>query len=190
MATLIQDLKTASVTQLVLAAQAGRRDAFGELFERFQRHVQAIALRRLGDWNEAQELCQEVFLQALQKIQQLREPECFGAWLRSITNRMAINRAVRRSPELPMEPETLDVACVEDDTPLTIILADERRAEVRAGLARLRDLDRRTLQAFYVDGQSLLEMSDKFDAPLGTIKRRLHTARKRLAKHVEALVAV
>ena len=62
MATLVQDFKTATVTQLVLAAQAGQRDAFGELFERFQRHVQAIALRRLGDWNEAQELCQEVFL--------------------------------------------------------------------------------------------------------------------------------
>jgi RNA polymerase sigma-70 factor (ECF subfamily) len=190
MSTLTQDLKTANVRQLVLAAQAGRRDAFGELFERYQRNVQAIALRRLGDWNEAQELCQEVFLQALQKIQQLREPECFAGWLRSITNRMAINRAVRRSPELPAEPETLDAVCVDPDTPLTIILADERQAEVRAGLERLRELDRRTLQAFYVDGQSLLEMSDEFDAPLGTIKRRLHTARKRLAKHVEALVAV
>ena len=190
MSTLIQDLKSATVTQLVLAAQAGQRDAFGELFERFQRHVQAIALRRLGDWNEAQELCQEVFLQALQKIQQLREPECFVAWLRAITNRMAINRAVRRGPESLAEPETLDMACAEDDTPVTIILTAERQAEVRAGLDQLRELDRRTLQAFYVDGQSLLEMSDQFDAPLGTIKRRLHTARKRLAKHVEALVAV
>jgi len=190
MTTLVQDLRSATVAQLVLAAQAGQRDAFGQLFERFQGHVQAIALRRLGDWNEAQELCQEVFLQALQKIAQLREPECFPAWLRAITNRMAINRAVRRGPEVAAEPETLDGVCVEDDTPLTIILADERQAEVRAGLARLRDLDRRTLQAFYVDGQSLLEMSDEFDAPLGTIKRRLHTARKRLAKHVEELVAV
>lgn len=190
MCTLTEDLKTVTVAQLVLAAQAGRREAFGELFERYQRNVQAIALRRLGDWNEAQELCQEVFLQALQKIQQLREPECFAGWLRSITNRMAINRAVRRGPELPAEPEVLDAVCGDADTPLTIILADERQAEVRAGLKRLRELDRRTLQAFYVDGQSLLEMSDEFDAPLGTIKRRLHTARKRLAKHVESLVAV
>ena len=42
----------------------------------------------------------------------------------------------------------------------------------------------------YVRGQSLIEMSDKFDAPDGTIKRRLHVARKRLAKHVEAVAAV
>ena len=39
-------------------------------------------------------------------------------------------------------------------------------------------------------GQSLVEMSDSFDAPVGTIKRRLHVARKRLAKHVEEFAAV
>ena len=44
-----------------------------------------------------------------------------------------------------------------------------------------------TLVAFYVKGQSLLEMSDEFNAPLGTIKRRLHVARKRLAKEVEPM---
>jgi RNA polymerase sigma-70 factor, ECF subfamily len=189
MAALTQDLKTASVAQLVLTAQGGQRDAFGELFERFQGRVQTLALRRLRDWNEAQELCQEVFLQALQKISQLRQPECFAAWLRSTTNRLAINR-LRRSRESAADPETLDAACVEDDTPLSILLTEERQAKVRAGLDRLRDGDRQTLQAFYVDGKSLREMSDQFDAPLGTIKRRLHTARTRLAKQVESLIAV
>ena len=87
----IQNLRNASVTQLVLAAQAGRREAFGELFERFEGHVFSIAMRRLRDYNEAQELCQDVFVQALQKIGQLREPECFISWLRAIAHRMAIN---------------------------------------------------------------------------------------------------
>ena len=49
-------------------------------------------------------------------------------------------------------------------------------------------MDRETLDAFYVRGQSLIEMADEFDAPIGTIKRRQHTARKRLAKEVEELV--
>lgn len=186
----IRDLRTATVTQLVVAAQAGRRDAFGQLFERFERHVFTIALRRLRDYGEAQELCQDVFVQAMQKIGQLREPAAFGGWLRAITYRLAINRVVRRAPECPTEPETLDAACVEQETPLTVILAGERRSQVRAGLARLRELDRQTLVAFYVQGQSLNEMSDAFEAPLGTIKRRLHVARKRLAKEVESLVAV
>ncbi|QDU93660.1 RNA polymerase sigma factor [Lignipirellula cremea] len=178
------------IADLVRAAQVGDRDAFGELFERFERHVFAIALRRLGDYNEAQELCQDVFIQAMQKVAQLREPECFGGWLRQITHRMAINRAVRRSPDRPTEPETLEATCVEHATPLSALLEGERESQLHAGLARLRDLDRDTLVAFYVKGQSLIEMSDAFQAPIGTIKRRLHVARKRLAKEVETLVAV
>jgi RNA polymerase sigma-70 factor (ECF subfamily) len=184
------NLKTATVTQLVLAAREGRRDAFGELFERFERHVLAIGMRRLGNYAEAQELCQDVFIQVMQKIEQLREPECFGGWLRSITHRMAINRIMRRKTDIGVEPETLAATCVEAETPLATMLKVERRSQLRAGLGRLRDLDRQTLEAFYVKGQSLLEMSDQFDAPLGTIKRRLHVARKRLAKEVETLVAV
>ena len=184
------NLRTATVAQLVRASQAGNREAFGELFERFQRHVLAIAMRRLGDYADAQELCQDVFVQALQKIQQLRDPDCFGSWLRSIAHRMAINRVVRRGPEYFAEPDALATSCVEDETPLAAALAGERRLHVRAGLSRLRELDRATLEAFYVKGQSLIEMSDAFGAPLGTIKRRLHVARKRLAKEVEPLVAV
>lgn len=178
------------VVELVRAAQAGDRYAFGELFERFERHVFAVALRRLGDYNEAQELTQDVFVQAMQKIDQLRQPEAFGGWMRAITHRMAINRAVRRGPDLPMEPETLEATCVESATPLANVLEGERQTQVQAGLARLRELDRETLVAFYVNGKTLIEMADEFEAPVGTIKRRLHVARKRLAKEVEGLMAL
>ena len=81
-------------------------------------------------------------------------------------------------------------ACVNAETLRTAALAREERSRVRAGLRRLRELDRDTLVAFYVKGQSLVEMSDQFDSPVGTIKRRLHVARKRLAKELEELVAV
>lgn len=178
------------VVQLVLRAQQGDRDAFGQLFERFERHVLSIAYRRLNNYAEAQELTQDVFIQALQKIDQLRQAECFGSWLRSITHRMAINRAVRRGPDLPTEPTTLEATCVEAETPLARALEVEREEQLHEGLRRLRTLDRETLVAFYVEGQSLIEMSNAFDAPLGTIKRRLHVARKRLAKEVNSLVAV
>jgi RNA polymerase sigma-70 factor (ECF subfamily) len=177
------------ITTLVLAAQAGDREAFGALVEQFERTVFAIAMRRLRNYAEAQELTQDVFLQAFTKLAQLRTPECFGAWLRSITNRMAINRAVRRPPAISTEPLSLEQTCEAGVSPLSTLLEAERADEVHAGLSRLRELDRETLEAFYVKGQSLIEMSDEFDAPIGTIKRRLHVARKRLAKEVE-LVAV
>jgi RNA polymerase sigma-70 factor, ECF subfamily len=176
--------------RLVVAAQGGDREAFGALFERFERHVFAIALRRLGNFCEAQELCQDVFVQAIQKLDQLRAPESFGAWIASITNRMAINRAVRRKTARAAEPGVLEAVRADERTPLTDMLAGERHKRVRDGLARLRKLDRQTLKAFYVEGRSLKEMSVVFKAPVGTIKRRLHVARQRLAKEVEPWMAV
>ena len=178
------------IANIVLAAQGGDRTAFGELFERFQRCVMAIALHRLSDFSDAQELTQDEFVQALVKIKQLRQPECFGGWLRSITHRMAINRIVRRRPDFLTEPETMEATCIENDTPLHFVLLGEQKDQLWAGLRRLGELDRDTLVAFYVKGRSLAEMSNEFKAPLGTIKRRLHVARKRLAREVEELVAI
>ncbi len=179
-----------SETSLVLAAQEGNRDAFGELARRYERAVYATAYRRLNNHAEAQEVCQEVLVRAMQKIGQLREPAAFGSWLQSVTSRMAINRAVRKRQALATEPETLAATCIEDETPLTRALARERQRQVRDGLGRLGELDRDTLVAFYVQGQSLVEMSEGFRSPVGTIKRRLHVARKRLAKELEELAAV
>ncbi|HEY4234519.1 MAG TPA: sigma-70 family RNA polymerase sigma factor [Lacipirellulaceae bacterium] len=175
----------AALDTLVEFAQAGDRAAFGELARRFEGMVYAIAFRRLCNHSEAQELCQEVLVKAMQKIEQLQVPAAFGGWLRSITVRMAINRQVRQAPAIATEPQTLEATCIESTTPLDNVLKNERAAQVRGGLARLGKLDRHTLEAFYFRGQSLAEMSRSFAAPVGTIKRRLHVARKRLAEHLE-----
>lgn len=175
------------LTSLVCDARDGNREAFGQLVQRYEQSVYATVYRRLGDHGEAQEVCQEVFLQAMRKIGQLQEPACFGGWLRSIANRMAINRAIRRRPTIVAEAETFESACAERETPLGKVLAREREDQLRTGLERLRTLDRETLVAFYFRGQSLVEMSDEFDSPVGTIKRRLHVARKRLAEQLEAM---
>jgi RNA polymerase sigma-70 factor (ECF subfamily) len=177
---------SAALDTLVEFAQAGDRAAFGELARRFEGMVYAIAFRRLGNHSEAQELCQEVLVKAMTKLDQLQVPAAFGGWLRSITVRMAINRQVRQAPAIATEPQTLEATCVESTTPLDRALTNERAAQVRGGLARLGKLDRNTLEAFYFRGQSLAQMSQSFEAPVGTIKRRLHVARKRLAQHLEA----
>lgn len=176
--------------QLVRQAQAGDREAFGELVERYEGMVKSVALRRLGDEGEALELVQEVFMKAMQRIVQLKEPAAFGGWLRSITVRMAINRRVRRRPVLSTEPGTIEATVFSSRTPLESALESERASQVRSGLKRLGELDRSTLVAFYVRGESLNQMSESFAAPVGTIKRRLHVARKRLAVELETLQAV
>lgn len=172
---------------LVRAAQAGDREAFGQLFERYQRGITAIIARRLKDIDAAQELCQDVFVQAMQKIDQLRTPECFGSWLRSIAIRMSINRQVRNRTAVSMEPLALNEAAMDDSDPSEAVARSEQSSHVRAGLRQLRRLDRDTLTAFYIKGHSLSDMARDFDAPLGTIKRRLHVARKRLARQIDKL---
>jgi len=172
---------------LVRAAQSGNREAQGELFSRFEPAVYGLAMRRLRNHAEAQELSQEVFVRAMTRLHQLKAPEAFGSWLRSITVRMAINRAVRKAPLVSAEPEALAATCVEHETPLSGAMASERARELHAGLGRLGRLDRETLTAFYLEGHSLREMSDEFDSPVGTIKRRLHVARKRLARELAVL---
>lgn len=175
------------VTRLVRAAKAGDRAAFGELVRRFEGAVYAISLRKLGRPVEAEELAQEVFIKAYEKLDQLKVPAAFGGWLRAITVRLAINRMVRKTAAISAEPELLEATCADIRNPLDDVLASELRAQVRAGLKRLGAMDRDTLVAFYVRGRSLLEMSEEFDSPVGTIKRRLHVARKRLAKELESL---
>ena len=67
------------------------------------------------------------------------------------------------------------------------LLTSERACQLRKGLDRLRAMDRDTLMAFYFEGRSLKQMSDQFDSPIGTIKRRLHTARNRLKEELVSM---
>jgi RNA polymerase sigma-70 factor, ECF subfamily len=173
------------VTVLVERAQAGDRGAYGELVRRFQGSVYAMALTRVHDPLEAQELAQEVFVHGMRKLPQLRDPRCFAGWLRRITARMAINRLTRRGPVSGAEPELLDNVEGRVRGPVEEIERSEAKAELHEGLKRLKDLDRATLEAFYLRGRSLKQMSREFETPVGTIKRRLHVARLRLKAVLE-----
>src|SRR5687767_11830885 len=76
------------ITILVERAQQGDKLAYGELVKRFQASVYAMALTRVHDPLEAEELAQEVFVHGMKKLPQLRDPRCFAGWLRKITARM------------------------------------------------------------------------------------------------------
>ena len=184
------DLTETSIVDLVSQAQAGDRAAMDQIYCRFQQHVLSLAYKKLGNWDEAQELSQDVFIQAFRRLDQLQVPEAFGGWLRQIVHRMAINRATRRPTPTSVDHEILEATVTCDSDPLEAVLTREQKMQVHQGLNRLGDLDRQTLVAFYLDGQSLNQMSDAFAAPIGTIKRRLHVARKRLAKECELMQAV
>ena len=173
------------ITNVVERAREGDRSAYGELVERFQPTVYALALARLRNPNEAQELAQEVFIHAMAKLSQLRDAHCFAGWLRQIAERMAINRLTRRGPVRNAEPAVLENVQASAVSPLDELVRMEQKAQLWAGLDRLKPVDRATLVAFYIHGRSLKQMSREFETPIGTIKRRLHVARNRLRRHLD-----
>jgi RNA polymerase sigma-70 factor (ECF subfamily) len=144
-----------------------------------------VALAKVRNPTEAQELTQEVFLHGMTKLDQLRDPHCFAGWLRQITVRMAINRLTRRGPVQDTEPEVFANTPAVGETPLEEMVKAEQRKELWSGLNRLKAVDRATLVAFYIRGHSLRQMSREFETPIGTIKRRLHVARNRLRRQLE-----
>ena len=184
----LRETNWTATAALVERAQDGDRNAFGQLVEQFHRTVYAVCLGRLGNPSEAMELTQEVFLHIMKRLDQLREPERFAGWIRQVAVRMAINRATRRVPPASVESEVLEGASVSmgRNDPLDHLITRERSARLWEGLNRLKTLDRETLVAFYIQGQSLVEIAEQAEAPIGTIKRRLHTARKRLKAELQA----
>ncbi|WP_406693447.1 sigma-70 family RNA polymerase sigma factor [Singulisphaera sp. Ch08] len=185
----VQDEPWTDLAILVRRAQEGDREAFGELVEQFQRTVHAICLRRLGNPSEALELTQEVFLHVLRRLDQLREPERFAGWLRQVAVRMAINRATRRCAPPSVETSVLEGAGEQREAPLDELISRERAHRLWEALERLKPIDREALVAFYIHGHSLIEIAEQLAVPIGTIKRRLHTARKRLKAELQASVA-
>ncbi len=175
------------LVELITLAQAGDREAFGEIARHFDSTIFAIVMRRLQNYSEAKEVTQDVFVQAMRKLEQLREPERFAGWIKQIAVRMSINKAIRRPPVFQSASEVIPGVADEQESPLEKLLKSERAVQLNKGLTRLRDLDRETLIAFYFEGNSLKEMSDSFQSPIGTIKRRLHTARNRLREELQDL---
>jgi RNA polymerase sigma-70 factor (ECF subfamily) len=151
--------------------------------------VTVIALRRLANASDALELTQEAFVHVLRRIGELRDPERFAGWLRQVTVRMAINRAARRVAPPSVEAGVLEGASQQADEPLDQLISRERAERLWEALGRLKSLDRQALDALYIRGHSLLEIAEELGVPLGTVKRRLHTARKRFKIELKGSVA-
>ncbi len=155
------------------AGEGDREWRFGELVEQFERTVHAICLRRLGNPSEAIELTQEVFLHVMRRIGQLREPERFAGWLRQVAVRMAINRKLHAAgrPHERRDRRPRGPAASGATTRSTALITSRERAKHPLGgaRARLKALDREALLAFYIQGQSLIEIADQLDAPIGTV---------------------
>ncbi|MDQ3910820.1 MAG: sigma-70 family RNA polymerase sigma factor, partial [Actinomycetota bacterium] len=89
--------------QLARAAQNGDAASLGVLLERHRAALYALALRILGRGSEAQDAVQDTFLIALNSIDQLREPEAVGGWLRGVLRNVCLMRLREKRGEILFE---------------------------------------------------------------------------------------
>ncbi|MFP6762764.1 MAG: sigma factor, partial [Planctomycetaceae bacterium] len=118
-------MEETQIRSLVQLAQSGDREAFGQLVTAFEPIVYRVVLRRLRDASDAREVTQEVFLRAMRKIGQLREPERFAGWLRQIAVRMSISNIVRRPGVATVSVQTFDAFQSDPTTPVDTLLKTE-----------------------------------------------------------------
>ena len=171
-------------------ARTGDRSAHDELARRFRPMVYSVALNWVRDPDEAEDVSQQVFIDALLKIGQLRDARCVGGWLRQIAVRRSLNRLTRRGVLSEEGPDALaDVAGRTESPPAQLIRREQAR-RLHDALDHLRPADRDVLEASYFRGEPLKQIATEFGKPLGTIKRRLHSARARLRDLLEASVEV
>lgn len=170
--------------------QGERNALFNILIERHHGTVFAIAMRRLRNTHDADQVTQDVFVRFFRKIHQLKDPEHFIGWLKRIATRLSINFAVRnRNKQTALvSHEILDETHAEMDEDVTVELArSEASSAVRRIIPNMKVMDREILVGFYYEGETLIHLSERLRIPVGTVKRRLHTARSNFR---EALLEV
>jgi len=170
-----------AVDELILRQYLeGNKAAFSELVKRYRGLVYGIGYHYLGDFTEAEDLAQDVFLQAYLKLHQLKSHASLAPWLR----RIAINLCNRR-----LESHNRDTACLErlSMTPAKVAPNPEDICERKAlheqvvgALANLSEKNRLTFTLYYIDDLTCQQVAQALEVPVGTVKRRLHVSRKQL----------
>ena len=169
------------VAELVRAARAGNVAAFGELVDRFQPRARRYATSLLQDAGLAEDACQEAFVDAYLHLHQLRELAAFPGWFRRIVLKHADRQ--RRSRLLFFELHEVPGAV----DPLGLLIEAEARREIADQVAELPERLRRAVELFYGEGFSMTEIADFLDVPVGTVKKRLFDARRKLRGRVATL---
>src|SRR5262249_23625544 len=153
----------ASSADLATAARAGDRAAFALLHERYGRMVHAILLARVPR-GAADDLVQDVFVAALERIGELRQVEAFGGWLAQIARHRAVDHLRARRLDGPLPA---------DDPPVD----GHAAAEAREALAAIRGLPeayRETLLMRLVEGLTGPEIAERTGLTPGSVRVNLH----------------
>lgn len=177
---------------LVQLAQAGDRGAFRALAELhvagLLRNAVALGCR---DRAAAEDLAQEVLLEAWRSLARYDGSSRFGTWLFGILRNRWLKFLSRRTPVVSVELAALGGAVSQVEPaqsgPVQALMREESASELRAAVAGLPDGQRQVIELRFFKGASLEEISAELACPLGTVKSRLHHALEKLRLALESL---
>ncbi len=174
---------------LIQRILSGDENAFASLVRKYQQQVHAFARRKIGDFQIAEDITQETFLQVYQKLETLDDPTLFSQWLYAIANRLCI--AWFRKNRLQTEPlEEVCILGIEREpysryvaSEHAKIAAEAQRDLVEKLLAKLKESDRKVITLHYFEEMTSSEIGEFLGVSENTIKSRIRRARQQLKKY-------
>ncbi len=168
--------------ECVQKVQGGDADAFETLVRRHEKKIFNLLYRWLGDYDDAADVAQEVFLAAFRAIKRFRGDSSFATWL----YRIGVNHAKNRQKSLQVARQRQQAREVSDapsdpaSDPAEGVEQRERHDLVQRGLNELDADDALLILLHDLQEVRYEEISETLDIPLGTVKSRLHRARQAL----------
>jgi len=160
---------------LVQRCLAGEREAAGDLVDRYQRRLFNVAMRMLGNVQDAEDVTQTVFGNAFYSLESFDPKYRFFSWMYRMTVNESLNAIKRRKQMVTLDDES-DVAAPGTATD-NVVEAGDR---VGKALMGLNPDDRAVVVLRHFVSFSYEEIADVLDVPVKTVKSRLFTARERL----------
>ena len=168
-------------TELALDLEkAALRREFEQRLEECGTLAFRVARGVLRNATDAEDVAQEALLRAYRRFTRLRDPSRFRAWLVRIAFRLALDQA--RSVRRREQRETLWAVNTPRPTAEDIAVSNEFGRQLEQAMESLPKKSRLVLLLASMDGHSLEEVAELLQVPVGTVKSRLHSARKQLAE--------
>ena len=161
---------------LAIRCQLGERDAFDALIARWHEPVWSYARRVAGSADAADDVVQDVWMRVMRGLPRLKDPSRLRAWIFGIARRALMDRFRQQyAAPLMSDVDVADLGAPDAGQDW----ADDL-VQMHEQLAALPVVERDVLALFYLQELSMSEMSEVLAVPVGTIKSRLHRARRML----------
>lgn len=167
---------------IIRKVKEGDMKAFEQLFELYKRSAKQLAYMITGSLADSEDVVQEAFIQCYRKISQLKELPLFQSWFYRILTRIAWKYCKYHKEVQPVEKiaEADIMEGIPANSAADRILKNEESELLYRAISRLDKKQRTVIVLYYYNDLPLKEISLIMGCSEGTVKSRLHTARKNL----------